>query len=157
MSYMLMEAGYQLGIAKDKTKIWVWKPLMRLGFVLKDGLYRMWTKRLSEGTPVADHVVLVVEKTAVVSNNEAMSMLHQRLGHAGMEEIKRMIGHVDFGVKKNAAQLSIYDCVPCRMEKFRRMTYRSKTSRPERPLQKLSDDVCTLKHPALARRRDYKV
>jgi hypothetical protein len=43
LSYMLMEAGYQLGIAKDKTKIWLWKPSMRLEFVLKDGLYRLWT------------------------------------------------------------------------------------------------------------------
>jgi hypothetical protein len=39
---------------------------MPLEFVLKDGLYRLWTKRLSEGAPVADHVVLGVEKTAVV-------------------------------------------------------------------------------------------
>jgi hypothetical protein len=92
---------------------------------------------LSEGAPVADHVVLGVEKSAVVSSNETMSLLHQRLDHAGMEEIKRMVGHVDFGVKKYAAQLSTYDCVPCRMGKFRRMTYKSKTSRPERPLEKL--------------------
>jgi hypothetical protein len=97
---------------------------------------------LSEGAPVADHVVLGVEKSAVVSSNETMSLLHQRLDHAGMEEIKRKVGHVEFGVKKYAAQLSTYDCVPCRMGKFRRMTYKSKTSRPERPLEKLFvDDV----------------
>jgi hypothetical protein len=46
-------------------------------------------------------------------NNEAMSLLHQRLDHADMEEIKRTVGHVDFWVKRNATQLPTYDA--CRV------------------------------------------
>jgi hypothetical protein len=42
-----------------------------------------------------------------------MSLLHQRLDHADMEEIKRTVGHVDFWVKRNATQLPTYDA--CRV------------------------------------------
>ncbi|KAG1699950.1 hypothetical protein DVH05_000482 [Phytophthora capsici] len=76
--------------SKDNKKLWLTKPKMKLEFLLVDGLYRMWTRKTTGSTAKAeDHVVLGVEKTSVIGRSAAMGMLHNRLDHAEMDEIRR--------------------------------------------------------------------
>ncbi|RLN89747.1 hypothetical protein BBJ28_00016056 [Nothophytophthora sp. Chile5] len=115
MSYMLMTAGFNLTMGKDKTTLGLSKPSLRLEFKLVDGLYRMWTKKTTESPIVKEHLVLGVDKSSRVPAEDTMKLLHNRLNYAGMEDIKRMAKEFSFGLKVNSTQLTAYDCFPCRM------------------------------------------
>lgn len=146
LSFMLIDADYSMSFSKDKKTIWLTKPCMKLEFKLVDGLYRMWTLKTTGSTVKAkEHLVLGVQKTAKVAGSAAMGLLHNRLNHAGMEEIRRVAQQFDVGFKMNASQLQPYDCVPCRMGKFKKMTYKRDPARRLRPLEKIAVDLCSVK------------
>ncbi|OWZ14452.1 hypothetical protein PHMEG_00012076 [Phytophthora megakarya] len=120
LGYMLIDAGYDMSFSKDKRKLWLIKTGMKLEFRLVDGLYRMWTHKATESTVKADqHMVLDVEKSSAIGKSAAMRLLHNRLNHAGMEDIRRHAQQFEVGFNVNSKQLESYDCVPCRMGKFK--------------------------------------
>ncbi|KAG3009222.1 hypothetical protein PC116_g10279 [Phytophthora cactorum] len=82
---------------------------------------------------------------AVEQHQNAMGLLHNRLGHINVKLIKELVnGQVDFGINLNMKSPKDYECVPRLSAKFKRTTHKRGPDRREHPLEKLSVDLCSI-------------
>ncbi|RLN86419.1 hypothetical protein BBJ28_00003610 [Nothophytophthora sp. Chile5] len=125
------------------------RPSLRLEFKVAYGFCQAWRNKTTAGPTVKENLALGVEKMSHVSTQDTMKLLHNRLNHAGKEDIKCMAKELSFGLNVNATKLAAYDSVPCRMATFRRMHYSCDLRQSTRPLEKLAVKMVTFSGEAM--------
>ncbi|KAG3031453.1 hypothetical protein PC121_g7216 [Phytophthora cactorum] len=119
---------FNLVFNEDQNTAWLCKEGLKLRFDCHHMQYRLRSLRLVG---------------AVEQRQNAMGLLHNRVGHVNMKLIKGL-GQVDFGVNLNMKSLKDYECVPCLSAKFKPTMYKLGPDRREHPLEKLSVDLYSI-------------
>ncbi|KAJ8542649.1 hypothetical protein ON010_g12162 [Phytophthora cinnamomi] len=145
-TYMQFTCGFKLRVSRDQTITWLVKDSLKLKFQYDRGMYRMWTPRQSKP-------VLSVSSRSV---ENPMALLHNRLGHVGMDTIKTMAGQAyNFGIQFQQQQFAHYECIPCVESKTKRMSYSRGPTRSAKRLEKLSVDLCSVGVDTVAKSNQF--
>lgn len=139
--YMQLQGGFHLSTSLDNHTAWLTKPELQLEFKMRDCIYYMRVPRKLKR-------VMDLMTSPVASKSKPITRLHGRMGHVGLETIRKMLEQkVNFGINLSKKDLLSFECVPCSEEKMRRMTYKRDPRRRTQPLEKMSMNVCALDEP----------
>ncbi|KAJ0391857.1 hypothetical protein P43SY_008830 [Pythium insidiosum] len=154
----LQSAGFAVRFPASKSVAFAEKNGMRIRFDKVERLYRLVAKKKQYGRLVVGAVQVqdalpAADDPAADGDDGAEReavLMHQRYCHASTGTLVKMqLQKAVTGLNLKKGKLTDYECVPCILAKFKRMSYHTKPTRSEIPLEKLCIDLSPMGEVAI--------